>query len=52
MARLKAWGLPVSPLAQRVEGVAGCLSYYRTIQQQRDGLPYDIDGVVFKVDVV
>ncbi len=50
MARLREWGVPVSPLAQRVEGVAGCLNYFRTIQQQRDTLPYDIDGVVFKVD--
>lgn len=50
LSRLREWGLPVSPLAERVEGVAGCLAYYRAIQQQRDGLAYDIDGVVFKVD--
>jgi len=50
MARLREWGLPVSRLAQRVEGVTGCLDYFQAMQQQRDGLPYDIDGVVFKVD--
>jgi DNA ligase (NAD+) len=50
MNQLKGWGLPVSPIAQRVEGVAGCLAYYRQVMQQRDGLAYDIDGVVFKVD--
>jgi DNA ligase (NAD+) len=48
--RLKGWGLPVSPIAERVEGVSGCLSYYQGMLQQREGLAYDIDGVVFKVD--
>ncbi len=50
LARLEAWGLPVSPIAKRVAGVEGCLDYYRGIMQHRDGLAYDIDGVVFKVD--
>ncbi len=50
MARLRHWGLPVSPIARRVDDVQGCLDYYREIMQQRDGLAYDIDGVVFKVD--
>ncbi|MET0089641.1 MAG: NAD-dependent DNA ligase LigA [Candidatus Thiodiazotropha sp.] len=50
MQRLRDWGLPISPLMAVVEGSAGCIGYYRNIQQQRDGLAYDIDGVVFKVD--
>jgi DNA ligase (NAD+) len=50
MTKLKRWGVPVSPIAQRVEGVAGCFSYYEKMLEQRDGLAYDIDGVVFKVD--
>jgi DNA ligase (NAD+) len=50
MIQLKQWGVPVSPIAQRVEGVAGCFSYYKEILERRDGLAYDIDGVVFKVD--
>jgi DNA ligase (NAD+) len=50
MSKLKGWGVPVSPIAQKVEGVAGCISYYQGILEQRDGLAYDIDGVVFKVD--
>ncbi len=50
MQRLKDWGLPISRLARVVEGVEGCVAYYREIMAQRDGLPYDIDGVVYKVD--
>ncbi|MES9970733.1 MAG: NAD-dependent DNA ligase LigA [Candidatus Thiodiazotropha sp.] len=48
--RMQHWGLPVSPLHQVVTGVAGCIDYFHNIVQQRDGLPYEIDGVVFKVD--
>jgi DNA ligase (NAD+) len=50
MQKLKSWGLPVSPLYQVVAGVDECIRYYQEISQQRDDLPYDIDGVVFKVD--
>jgi DNA ligase (NAD+) len=52
MHRLGDWGLPISPLMEVVEGSDGCIDYYRSIQQQRDGLAYDIDGVVFKVDAL
>lgn len=50
LAALKAWGLPVNPLTERVQGLAGCQQYYRKLQQQRSSLGYDIDGIVFKVD--
>jgi DNA ligase (NAD+) len=52
MHRLRDWGLPISPLMEVVEGSNGCIDYYRSIQQKRDGLAYDIDGVVFKVDAL
>ncbi|MEW8076674.1 MAG: NAD-dependent DNA ligase LigA, partial [Candidatus Thiodiazotropha endolucinida] len=48
--RLRQWGLPISPLHEVVTGVAGCIDYFQRIEKQRDGLPYEIDGVVFKVD--
>jgi DNA ligase (NAD+) len=48
--RLREWGLPISPELTVVEGVAGCLDYYRRIAAKRDRLDYDIDGVVYKVD--
>ncbi len=47
---LKDWGLPVSPLSRVVQGVEGCLEFYAETMARRDGLPYDIDGVVYKVD--
>jgi DNA ligase (NAD+) len=50
LARLREWGLPVSDLATVVHGVDGLLDYYRRIGAARDGLPFDIDGVVYKLD--
>ena len=50
LARLKGWGIPISPELRTVTGVDGCLDYYREIGEKRDGLDYDIDGVVYKVD--
>ena len=43
-------GLRTCPEADLVEGVAGCLDYYARIGKQRSALPYDIDGVVYKVN--
>ncbi|WP_428736188.1 NAD-dependent DNA ligase LigA [Thermomonas sp.] len=50
LARLREWGLPVSDLATVVHGVDGLLGYYRRIGAARDGLAFDIDGVVYKLD--
>lgn len=50
LVRLASWGLPVSPLVRRVNGLGGCLDYYAQMVKDRPGLPYEIDGVVFKVD--
>jgi len=50
MAAIAAWGVPVSPLLVRCESIAQMLSHYRGIEHQRADLPYDIDGVVYKVD--
>ncbi|MFQ5608657.1 MAG: NAD-dependent DNA ligase LigA [Woeseiaceae bacterium] len=46
----KRWGLRVCPESAVVEGAAGCLAYYAEVGARRDTLPYDIDGVVYKVD--
>ncbi len=48
--RIESWGVPVSALFTRVESSEGLLAHYATIAQERAGLPYEIDGVVYKVD--
>lgn len=50
MDRFKSWGIPVNPELRVVQSVAGCLAYYRDLLARRHDLPYDIDGVVYKVD--
>ena len=47
---LRAWGFPVNPEVQLVEDAQGCTAYYRNLAAKRNTLPYDIDGVVFKVE--
>jgi DNA ligase (NAD+) len=50
MAAIASWGVPVSPMLVCVDGAEAALAHYRLIEQQRADLPYDIDGVVYKVD--
>ena len=50
LKQLRAWGFPVSSLSETVEGADGLLDYYRRIGERRDALPFDIDGVVYKLD--
>ncbi|MFZ1575565.1 MAG: NAD-dependent DNA ligase LigA [Chromatiaceae bacterium] len=50
LERLRGWGLPVSPKLQVLEGIEACIAYHVAMGDQRAGLDYDIDGVVFKVD--
>lgn len=52
LERLKGWGLPVSPEVKRCTGKAECEQYYADILQRRADLPYEIDGVVYKVDAL
>ncbi|WP_430390214.1 NAD-dependent DNA ligase LigA [Dyella sp. 20L07] len=50
LAQLREWGFPVSPEVATAHGLDGLIAYYRRIGGKRDGLPYDIDGVVYKLD--
>ena len=50
MAAIASWGVPVSPMLVRVDGADAALAHYRMIEHQRADLPYDIDGVVYKID--
>ncbi|MEW9796772.1 NAD-dependent DNA ligase LigA [Alteromonas sp. CYL-A6] len=52
LSLLAQWGLPLCPQADTATGAKGCLAYYHRILDAREGLPYDIDGVVFKVDSI
>jgi DNA ligase (NAD+) len=47
---IRAWGLPVTDLLVRVESIDDALAHYRKIEAMRADLPFDIDGVVYKVD--
>jgi DNA ligase (NAD+) len=47
---LKAWGFPTTPQSRRVEGLNGLVEAYREFEALRPKLPFDIDGVVYKVD--
>ena len=49
MKKIESFGIPVSDLLQRCETVEEALEHYRTIERIRADLPYDIDGVVYKV---
>ena len=50
LAQLQQWHLRVYDDVQLVRGVDGCIAYYQRYQQQRQQLPFEIDGVVFKVN--
>lgn len=50
MGQFQTWGIPVLAESRRVAGVEGCLAYYEALLTRRDQLPYEVDGVVFKVE--
>ncbi|WP_415642100.1 NAD-dependent DNA ligase LigA [Sphingomonas antarctica] len=50
VAALKNWGFPVAPQFQAAAPLDKALAQYRAIEKQRADLPFDIDGVVYKVD--
>jgi DNA ligase (NAD+) len=47
---LKNWGFPVAAQTSVVQGAAGLVDFHQRIGQARDALPFDIDGVVYKVN--
>ena len=50
LLQLKNWGFPVAQQTQCVKGVSGLVQFHQKIAQERDSLPFDIDGVVYKVN--
>ena len=47
---LKAWKIPTSDLCKKVETKDDCLKFHDKILKERESIPYEIDGVVFKVN--
>jgi len=52
LEKLRLLGVPVSPLVRRAATIEDVLAFWREWEQKRDTLPYDIDGVVVKVDTL
>ena len=48
--QLKDWGLPVNPRSIKCVNIDGAISLYGQLVEQREGLPYEIDGMVIKVN--
>ena len=49
---LKKWGLRNSPECKVVQGIEACLEFHKKLYEKRDKLPYEIDGVVYKVNSI
>ena len=47
---LGGWGFKINTYVEAVQGIAACEAYYERMQERRDQLPYDIDGIVYKVN--
>jgi DNA ligase (NAD+) len=45
-----SWGLPVNNLNELVGSIDECLEYFKRIETSRENIPFEIDGVVFKVN--
>lgn len=50
LQRVKEWGFRINPEMRKALGAQACLDAYRDLMEKRDSLPYEIDGIVFKVN--
>ncbi len=50
LQQLKQYGLPISQYLQIVTGIQNCFDYYQQMLEKRDQLPFEIDGVVYKIN--
>ena len=50
LERLQDWGFRINSQSAVVRGVEACNEYYQSLSERRGSLPYDIDGIVFKVN--
>jgi len=47
---LEAWGLPIPPFRQNCSNLEAAMAFHREMAHQRDNLPFEIDGIVIKVN--
>ena len=52
LQQLQHWGLRINPEIKKMQGAAECQAYYEDIGSRRDDLPYEIDGVVYKLNAI
>lgn len=52
LAQLQGWGFRINSEMHVVDDVEGCLNYHDYLLARRPDLPYDIDGIVYKVDAI
>ena len=52
LEKLATWGLKINAEMAVVEGVQGCMDYFERLSVKRSQLPYEIDGIVFKVNAL
>ncbi|MGO2135176.1 MAG: NAD-dependent DNA ligase LigA [Marinobacter sp.] len=50
LQQVQRWGFRINPEMRKALGATECLSAYEELMQKRDALPYEIDGIVFKVN--
>ena len=50
LVTLRKWGLKVNPMVEKIRGIEAAIRYHRRIGEKRDGLGYEIDGIVIKVN--
>ncbi|MBU2873929.1 NAD-dependent DNA ligase LigA [Marinobacter salexigens] len=50
LQQVQRWGFRINPEMRKARGAAECLEAYEALMQKRDVLPYEIDGIVFKVN--
>lgn len=52
LRKLATWGLKINAEMAVVDGAEGCLEYFERLSEKRNQLAYEIDGIVFKVNVI
>ncbi len=50
LKQYQSWGLPINPFSDVADDLKACGEYFHKISNARDNLPYEIDGIVFKVN--